>query len=63
MAGNITGSSFNNLTAFKPQIYPLQFIQKFYAGSITNYMLDPAPRSTSVRSLMWLSVRPPMMVM
>lgn len=40
MAGNITGSSFNNLTAFKPQIYPLQFIQKFYAGSITNYIAN-----------------------
>ena len=40
MAGNITGSSFNNLSAFKPQIYPLQFIQKFYAGSITNYVCN-----------------------
>ena len=40
MAGNITGSAFNNLSAFKPQLYPLQFIQKFYAGSITNYMCN-----------------------
>jgi len=40
MAGNITGSSFNNLTSFKPQLYPLQFIQKFYAGSITNYICN-----------------------
>lgn len=40
MAGNIVGPSFNNLTAFKPQIYPLQFIQKFYAGSITNYICN-----------------------
>ena len=40
MAGNILGPQFNNLTAFKPQIYPLQFIQKFYAGSITNYICN-----------------------
>lgn len=40
MAGNIVGTSYNNLSAFKPQIYPLQFIQKFYAGSITNYICN-----------------------
>jgi len=38
--GNIIGPSYNNLAAFKPQIYPLQFIQKFYAGSITNYIAN-----------------------
>jgi hypothetical protein len=38
--GNLTGQAFNNLSAFKPQIYPLQFIQKFYAGSITNYVCN-----------------------
>lgn len=38
--GNLSGQAFNNLAAFKPQIYPLQFIQKFYAGSITNYVCN-----------------------
>jgi len=38
--GNLTGGTFNSLSAFKPQLYPLQFIQKFYAGSITNYICN-----------------------
>ena len=39
-AGNFVGSAFNQTSAFVPQIYPLQFIKKYYEGSITHYICN-----------------------
>jgi hypothetical protein len=39
-AGNLVGSAFNSVSAFIPQIYPLQFIRKTYMGSVTQYITN-----------------------